>query len=170
MSKLIAIFVALGLAFTPAMAKEVTVKTGDVIHVKAQHSVVYKTVPVPVYHTVYKTVPFPSIIPSTRRIPSVGSPLPRSISYVQRGGILTETARGVVTGGEAIGSGVYHGAVGVATGVGDVLVACLVACSLPRLLERLYPVLLLRLEKGGQRPSSRRLALGCHPSLLFREK
>ena len=43
MSKLIAIFVALGLAFTPAMAKEVTVKTGDVIHVKAQHSVVYKT-------------------------------------------------------------------------------------------------------------------------------
>ena len=116
MSKLIAIFVALGLAFTPAMAKEVTVKTGDVIHVKAQHSVVYKTVPVPVYHTVYKTH---TVYRAAPPAPVVYNYPPGY--YVQRGGILTETGRGIITGGEEVGSGIYHGAVGVATGVGDVL-------------------------------------------------
>ena len=118
MSKLIAIFVALGLAFTPAMAKEVTVKTGDVIHVKAQHSVVYKTVPVT--HTVYKAVPVP-VYHTVYKTHTVYRTAPSVYPYVQRGGILTETARGVVTGGEEVGSGIYHGAVGVATGVGDVL-------------------------------------------------
>ena len=116
MRKLIAIFVALGLAFPAMAATNITARPGEklVIHVPmaAHSSVVYKTVykpvAVPVYHTVYKTHTV------YRTAPSV-------YPYVQRGGILTETARGVVTGGEEVGSGIYHGAVGVATGVGDVL-------------------------------------------------
>ena len=41
--------------------------------------------------------------------------------YVQRGGLLNETGRGIVTGGGEVIGGVWHGATGIATGVGDVL-------------------------------------------------
>ena len=121
MRKLIAIFVALGLAFPAMAATNITAKPGEklVIHVPTtSYSVVYKTVykpvAVPVYHTVYKASPPHVVYRNVYRATPPGY-------YVQRGGILTEAGRGIVTGGEEVGSGIYHGAVGVATGVGDVL-------------------------------------------------
>ena len=84
----------------------------------AYPSVVYKTHVV--NHTVYKAVPVYHTVYKTHTVYRAAPP-PVVYPYVQRGGILTETARGVVTGGEEVVGGVYHGAVGVATGVGDVL-------------------------------------------------
>jgi len=116
------ILLVLGLAF-PAVAAEVTVKTGDVIHVKAPPpSVVYKThvvtqtvvkkVAVPVNHVIYKTH-------------TVYTPVPAVAPYVQRGGVFVEAPRGIVNGAGEIAGGVVHGAGeivgGVATGVGDVI-------------------------------------------------
>ena len=153
MRKLIAIFVALGLAYAPAMAAtNIVASPGEklVIHVPmaAHPSVVYKT------HTVYRAVPVykTHVVYKTRyrAAPQVVYNYPPA--YIQRGGILTETARGIVTGGEEIGGGVYHGAVGVATGVGDVLGGLFGGLFAPRVCWNGYTQYLLLNKKRTKVP------------------